>query len=83
MEADADNDSLKEKLRKKYSPLNGFCIMLFCLLSIPCLATLAVVRRELNSWKMAVVEAVGLFVLAYSVTFIVYQVCTLLKIGQR
>ena len=83
VEADADNDSLKEKLRKKYSPLNGFCIMLFCLLSIPCLATLAVVRRELNSWKMAVVEAVGLFVLAYSVTFIVYQVCTLLKIGQR
>ena len=51
--------------------------MLFCLLSIPCLATLAVVKRELNSWKMAVVEAAGLFVLAYSVTFIVYQTCSL------
>ena len=81
IEADAENDSLKKKLSNKYNPLKGFCIMLFCLLSIPCLATLAVVKRELNSWKMAVVEAAGLFVLAYSVTFIVYQICSLLGIG--
>ena len=81
VEADAENDSLKAKLSKTYTPLQGFCIMLFCLLSIPCLATLAVVKRELNSWKMAVVEAVGLFVLAYVMTFIVYQTCSLLKIG--
>ena len=83
IEADAENDSLKRKLSKNYTPLQGFCIMLFCLLSIPCLATLAVVRRELNSWKMAVVEAAGLFVLAYVVTCIVYQTCTLLKIGTK
>ena len=83
VEADDDNDSLKEKLGRTYTPLQGFCIMLFCLLSIPCLATLAVVRRELNSWKMAVVEAVGLFTLAYVVTLIVYQTCSLLKIGTR
>ena len=81
IEADAENDSLKNKLSKNYTPLQGFCIMLFCLLSIPCLATLAVVKRELNSWKMAVVEAAGLFVLAYSVTFIVYQICSLLGVG--
>ena len=81
VEADDDNDSLKKKLSREYSPLQGFCIMLFCLLSIPCLATLAVVKRELNSWKMAVVEAAGLFVLAYSVTLIVYQTCKLLGIG--
>ena len=83
IEADAENDSLKKKLSKNYTPLQGFCIMLFCLLSIPCLATLAVVRRELNSWKMAVVEAAGLFALAYVVTCVVYQTCTLLKIGTK
>ena len=81
IESDGENESLKNKLRKNYTPLQGFCIMLFCLLSIPCLATLAVVKRELNSWKMAVVEAVGLFVLAYTMTLIVYQICTLLGIG--
>jgi ferrous iron transport protein B len=79
--ADEESDPLKEKIARHYTPLQGFCIMLFCLLSIPCLATLAVVRRELNSWHMAVVEAAGLFVLAYVVTFIVYQLGTLLKIG--
>ena len=79
--ADEKSDSLKEKIAKHYTPLQGFCIMLFCLLSIPCLATLAVVRRELNSWHMAAVEAGGLFVLAYVVTFIVYQLGTLLKLG--
>ena len=79
--ADEESDSLKEKIARHYTPLQGFCIMLFCLLSIPCLATLAVVRRELNSWHMALVEAGGLFVLAYVVTFIVYQLGTLLKLG--
>ena len=68
-------------LLKNYTPLQGFCIMLFCLLSIPCLATLAIIRRELNSWKMALVEAAGLFMLAYVITFAVYQLGQLLQIG--
>ena len=80
-EADEKSDSLKEKLARHYTPLQGFCIMLFCLLSIPCLATLAVVKRELNSWMMAVVEAGGLFVLAYITTLIVYQLGVLFRIG--
>ena len=82
-EADEESDSLREKLRDNYSPLQGFCIMLFCLLSIPCFATLAVIRRELNSWKMMIAEAVGLFALAYIATLIVYQVGSLLNIGTK
>ncbi|MBE6356815.1 MAG: ferrous iron transport protein B [Lentisphaerae bacterium] len=82
-EADEESDGLRAKLRQNYSPLQAFCIMLFCLLSIPCLATLAIIRRELNSWKMAFVEAGGLFALAYIVTFVVYQLGTLLNIGTR
>ena len=82
-EADEDSDPLREQLIRNYTPLQGFCIMLYCLLTIPCLATLAVVRRELNSWKMAAIEAGGLFALAYIMTFIVYQLGTLLNIGTR
>ena len=80
-EADEESDGLREKLIKVYTPLQAFCIMLFCLLSIPCLATLAIIRRELNSWKYAFVEAGGLFVLAYVITFVVYQAGSFLKIG--
>jgi len=66
---------------KNYTPLQAFCVMLFCLLSIPCLATLAIIRRELNSWKMTFIEGAGLFLLAYIITMVVYQVGTVLKIG--
>lgn len=82
-EADEESTPLRQHLRQNYTPLQGFCIMLFCLLSIPCLATLAIIRRELNSTKMAILEAVSLLILAYITTFIVFQLGTLLKIGTR
>ena len=80
-EVDEESAPLRERLSESYSRLQGFCIMLFCLLSIPCLATLAIIRRELNSTKLAVVEAVVLFVLAYTLTLIVYQLGSLFGIG--
>ena len=81
--ADEESAGLREKLRKNYTPLQAFCIMLFCLLSIPCLATLAVIKRELNSWKMVFIEAGALFAVAYTVSFIVYQLGSWLGIGTK
>lgn len=82
-ETDEDSVPLREHLLRNYTPLQGFCIMLFCLLSIPCLATLAIIRREQNSWKMAFAEAGCLFVLAYVTTLIVYQAGLFLDIGTK
>lgn len=82
-EADEESVPLREQLAKNYTPLQGFCIMLFCLLTIPCFATLAVIKRELNSWSAAAFEAVGLFVLSYVAAFIVYQLGTALQIGTK
>ena len=73
---------LRQHLQRNYTPLQAFCIMLFCLLTMPCVATFAVVRRELNSWSMAIAQSVGMFLVAYILTFIVYQTGMLLKIGQ-
>ena len=80
-EADEESVPLREQLVRNYTPLQAFCIMLFCLLSVPCLATLTIIRREMNSWKMAVAEAGGLFALAYLVTLVVFQLGSLLGIG--
>ena len=82
-EADENSQPLREQLIRTYTPLQAFCIMLFCLLSIPCLATLAIIKRELNSWKMAFIEAGALFTLAYISAFIVFQLGTILKIGTK
>jgi ferrous iron transport protein B len=73
-EADEESTPLRAKLRENYDPLTGFCIMLFMLISVPCMATIAVTKRESNSWGWALFQLGGLTALAYVVTLIVYQV---------
>ena len=34
-----------------FTALNAYCLMIFCLLYVPCAATLAVIKRESESWK--------------------------------
>ncbi len=65
--------SLREKLQANYTPLTGFCIMLFCLISAPCVATIAMTKQETNSWGWALFQFFGLTVLAYLITLFVYQ----------
>lgn len=80
-EADEKSETLREQLRFHYSPLVAFCIMLFCLVSAPCMATIAVTKRESNSWKWALFQLGGLTALAYVLTVIVFQAGNLLGIG--
>ncbi|WP_071605634.1 nucleoside recognition domain-containing protein [Sporomusa ovata] len=48
-----DSSSLQEALAADpaFSPLVAYCLMIFTLIYSPCLAALAVLRRETNSWK--------------------------------
>jgi ferrous iron transport protein B len=80
-EADEQSETLREILRKTYTPLVGFCIMLFCLISAPCMATIAVTRRESNSWGWAMFQVGGLTALAYVLTVLVFQTGYALGIG--
>lgn len=80
-EAGEESSALRDQLRANYTPLAAFCIMLFCLISAPCMATIAVVRRESNSWKWAFFQLAGLTVMAWVLTAIVFQSGRLLGIG--
>jgi len=80
-EADEGSETLRGKLKENYSPLVGLCIMLFCLISAPCMATIAITRRESNSWKWALFQLAGLTVLAWVLTVIVFQAGGLLGVG--
>lgn len=73
--------SLRERLRSNYTPLTGFCIMLFTLISMPCIATIVATRKESGSWGWALLQLGGLTLLAYIVTTATYQVGSLLGIG--
>ncbi len=57
-----------------FGPLNAFCLMVFCLLYIPCAATLATIRKESNSWKWMFFTAAFQLAVAWIVTFAVYQI---------
>ena len=76
-ETDEQSDLLQERLRQEYDPLVAFCIMLFCLVSAPCVATIIMTRRESGSWKWAMFQLGGLTAMAYVLTLIVYQVGSL------
>jgi ferrous iron transport protein B len=80
-ETDEESDTLREKLRNSYRPLAAFCIMLFMLISTPCMATIAVTRRESGSWKWAALQLGGLTAVAYVLTLVVYQIGSLAGIG--
>ena len=72
------SQTLREKLQANYTPLTAFCVMLFCLISAPCVATIAICKRETNSWSWALFQFFGLTSLDYVITFVVYQVGNLM-----
>ena len=57
-----------------FGSLNAFCLMVFCLLYVPCVATLATIRRESGSLKWTGFVALFQLVVAWIVTFAVYQI---------
>jgi len=79
--AEEKSETLRDKLKNTYTPLVGFCIMLFCLISAPCMATIAVTKRESNSWRWALFQLGGLTLLAYVLTVLVFQVGSLIGVG--
>lgn len=80
-EADEESESLREKLKKTYTPLVGFAIMLFTLISAPCMATFAVTWKESGSFRWAMLQFGGLTLLAWIITTVIYQTGRLMGIG--
>ena len=56
-----------------FRPLVAFSLMVFTLIYSPCLAALAVIRRETNSWKWPAFSFIYSTALAWLITFVIYQ----------
>ena len=57
-----------------FGQLNAFCLMIFCLLYIPCAASLATIKKEAGSWKWMCFSALFQLAVAWMITFIIYHV---------
>ena len=75
---DEDGGTLRQKLQAAYSPLQAYCIMLFCLIAFPCVATVAVTKKESGSWKFALFQLGSLTFAAWVLTTAVYQIGSLI-----
>ena len=75
-ESEDDATALQDALAADpaFNPLVAFVLMIFTLIYSPCLAALAVMRRETNSWKWPAFSFVYQTVLAWVIAFAVYQV---------
>ena len=88
--SDGTGGGLPEKLRAARNPvtgapaftaLTGICIMVYYVLAMQCFSTVAVMRRETNSWKWPLFQVAYMTALAYGVTFIVYRAGIALGMG--
>ncbi|OQA01929.1 MAG: Ferrous iron transport protein B [Planctomycetes bacterium ADurb.Bin412] len=80
-QAQDTTEPLRRQLKANYSPLTGFCIMLFCLIATPCMATVAVTRRESGKWSWAMFQFWGLTLIAWILTTLVFQLGSFLRLG--
>ncbi|MDR1679679.1 MAG: ferrous iron transport protein B [Prevotellaceae bacterium] len=74
-----DSSSLKETLQhdKTFSPLVAYCFMLFILIYFPCVAVIAAIRKEVG-WRWAVFTMGYTTVLAWIISFAVYQIVSII-----
>ena len=56
-----------------YTTLTGLTLMVFYVFAMQCVSTVAIVRRETNSWKWPVFQWVYMTALAWLLALVTYQ----------
>jgi ferrous iron transport protein B len=58
---------------KVYTLPAALSLMVFYVLAMQCMSTLAVVKRETKSWKWPTIQFIYMTALAYSMSWLVYH----------
>jgi ferrous iron transport protein B len=81
-DADANNSTLRQKMAaavrtdgsKVYDLATGLSLLVFYVLAMQCMSTLAIVKRETRSWKWPTIQLIYMTALAYFLSWVVYVV---------
>lgn len=57
-----------------FGAANAYALMVFCLLYVPCTATIATIRREIGNWKSTFFIVLYQLATAWFMSFIVYHI---------
>ncbi len=81
-DADEENEDLRQNMRDekrpdgataRYTPLVCISLMVFYVLAMQCISTVAIVKRETGGWKWPLFQIAYMTVLAYLGALVVYQ----------
>ncbi len=70
--------AITAQLHTIFTPLTAYTFMAFTLLYTPCLATVAVIKKETGSWKWAAFAVGYSLTLAWLIAFLIYRIGLLL-----
>jgi hypothetical protein len=81
-DADENSETLRNKMQSAkrvdgspvYTKATGFSLLVFYLLAMQCMSTLAIVKKETGSWKWPVIQLVYMTAIAYVLSFLAYQI---------
>lgn len=81
-DANENNITLRHKMEtavradgtKVYNLATGLSLLIFYVLAMQCMSTLAVVKRETRSWKWPMIQLAYMTALAYGMSWIVYRI---------
>jgi ferrous iron transport protein B len=65
--------ALSPVIAKGWSLATAYSLLAWYVFAPQCISTLAVVKRETNSWRYPLLMASYLFVLAYAASFVTYR----------
>ncbi len=77
-----DNLSIRQKMMREKNPTTGklvynfavcLSLLMFYAFAMQCMSTLAVVKRETNSYKWPIIQFIYMSILAYTASLLVYQ----------
>jgi ferrous iron transport protein B len=71
-------DALSPVIAQGWSLATAYALLAWFVFAPQCLSTLAVVRRETNSWRYPLFMALYLFVLAYAAAFATFRITLML-----
>ena len=70
----AGNQTFSAAIAGHLSPAGGLAFLFFVLLYIPCLATIAIIRKESGSWKFTLLQSLTTVFIAWTISFAVFHI---------
>ncbi len=75
---DVDAAGFYQNMSSQFTAVSAYAFLVFVLLYTPCVAVIGAIRKETNSWKWTSFSVVYQLVIAWSTSFLVYQIGTLI-----